>query len=300
MTTFSGMVAKIENDILRTDLTSDVEREINRAIKKYGATPVWFSSTSKNFATASGQWTYDSADGFPSDIREISYVRLNQSPGTINTDSGAADAYVVDPSTAVTSLTDGLKVVFTAGNSNTGASTLNVSSLGATSITRPNGVALQSGDIVASQVITVVYSSTDSAFHLRDTTGNYWELEEVNIDKIVEWNGNDNKGMPLNYAIFDSKIWFYPVPDNQYVVTIYYDKFYAPLTAADDTNDFTTNYETESLIENEAKYHLYSEIILDTEQAAVCKANVKEALTTIRKITKNYNGVQGRIRANAS
>ncbi len=300
MSTYLQMRNKIENDILRTDLTSDVNREINRAIRKYASTPTWFSSTSLNFATANNQWTYDTADGLPSDIRKIAYVRLNQNPGTINSDSGAADAYVVTPSPAVSSYTDGLKVVFKAANANTGASTLNVSGLGATSITRPNAVALQSGDIKANQIVTVVYNSDDSAFHLRQVTGNYWEIFKANIDKIVEWNANDNTGMPLNYAWFDSKIWFYPVPDSAYVVNIFYDKYYADLSADGDSNDWTNNSETESLIENEAKYHLYKEIILDKEQAAECKALVKEALTNIRTITKNFNGVDGYIRPNVS
>lgn len=300
MSTFLEMRNKIENDLLRTDLTSDVNREINRAIRKYAKTPLWFSSTSLNFSTANGQWVYDSADGVPSDIRKVAYIRLNQNTDTINTDSGIANAYVVNPSTAVTSYTDGLKVVFKAANANTEGSTLNVSSVGAVDITRPNGVALQEGDIQANQIITVVYSSDDSAFHLRNTTGNYWRIKEVNIDKIIEWNGNDTTGMPLNYAWFNSKIYFYPVPDNTYVVNVYYDKYYADLSNDTDSNDFTNNPETEALIEEEAKYNIYSKIIMDAEQAAVCKQNVKEALRDVRTITKNFNSVNGNIRPNES
>ena len=81
---------------------------------------------------------------------------------TYAADTGAANAYVVTLSPVPASLVAGLEVAFKAANTNTGASTLNVNSLGATPIKKLDGAtALTSGDIVAGQIVTVVYDGTN-------------------------------------------------------------------------------------------------------------------------------------------
>jgi hypothetical protein len=52
----------------------------------------------------------------------------------------------------------------------------------------------------------------------------------------------------------------------------------------------------EQLIENEAEFQLYANIIMDNERAAVCDRLRKEALATLRNITKDFNGVSGKIK----
>lgn len=75
------------------------------------------------------------------------------------TDSGAANAYVINSVAGLTaSYTAGLLVAFVAANSNTLASTVNVFGLGVRSIVRPDGTALNSGDIVAGQVAVLMYN----------------------------------------------------------------------------------------------------------------------------------------------
>lgn len=77
-------------------------------------------------------------------------------------DTGAANAYAIAPSPTVTSYVAGQSFSFKAANSNTGASTLNVSGLGTKSIKKLNGsTALASGDIVAGQIVTVSYDGTN-------------------------------------------------------------------------------------------------------------------------------------------
>jgi len=296
MSTFADMYNKINDDLNRVDLTTQVKREINRAIRKYGSMPFWFSGKSMNFATAKWQQYYDTFDGLPSDIRIVDYVRVNQSTGTINTDTGAADAYVIAPTPAITAYTDNDAYVFQATAANTGGSTLNVSGLGIRTITRPNGVALQVGDILTNQIISVVYNSATSTFYLRPLSGTYYPLYEREIDQIAKWNVNDNPGLPEDYAWFGFKLYFYPTFDNVYSVFIYYEKYYADLVNDSDNNDFTNNPEAENLIEQEVEYQVYNTIILDIEMAAKCKEARNEALKICKNITAQFIGAHGAIR----
>lgn len=77
------------------------------------------------------------------------------------TDTGSADTYAVAPTPAWSAYVKGLFVVFDAGNASTGASTLNVNSLGAKTILKFNDQAIVSGDIEAGQMILAVYDGTN-------------------------------------------------------------------------------------------------------------------------------------------
>lgn len=297
MSTYAQMQAKIADDLNRSDLTTQIQREINRAIRKYASIPMWFSSTSANFTTAAGQQTYDTADGLPSNIRIVDYLRVNQSTPTITTTGGVADTYTLTPTTPATSYADGDTYFVKSSATNTGATTINISALGVKSITRPNAVALQAGDFTSGQVYTIKYNSTAGVFYLQEVGGTYYPLTEAGIDLVIGYNVNDNPGLPENYAWFNESIYFYPIPDQTYVVQVYYEKYYADLSAAGDTNDFTTNPEAEQLIEQEAEYQLYDTVILDPAMAAKCIENRDRALKTCRRITTNFNSVHGAIRA---
>jgi len=297
MSTYAQMQAKIADDLNRSDLTSQIQREINRAIRKYASIPFWFSSTSANFTTANGQWNYDTADGLPSDIRIVDYLRINQSVPTINTTGGVANTYTLTPSPAATSYADGDTYFVKSSATNTGASTINISALGAKDITRPNGVALQASDFIANQVYTIKYNSSAGDFFLQEVGGTYYSVDEWAVDRVIQSNVNDNPGLPLSYAWFNQNIYFYPIPDQVYIVTVFYEKYYADLVNPTDSNDFTTNPEAEQLIEQEVEYQLYDTVILDVNMAAKCLENRDRALRTCRRITTNFNSVHGGIRA---
>lgn len=79
-------------------------------------------------------------------------------------DAGGTDAYAISLPTAPSAYADGLTVRFKANTANTGASTLNVNTLGAIAIKRPDGTDTQTGDIVANQIVEVCYRN--SAFHM--------------------------------------------------------------------------------------------------------------------------------------
>jgi hypothetical protein len=79
-------------------------------------------------------------------------------------DTGIANAYAAAIPGA--SLTDGCIVRVRIKNTNTGASTLNVSSLGAKNLVRPDGTRLEAGMLVAGAPVICQYRSTDSTWVL--------------------------------------------------------------------------------------------------------------------------------------
>jgi hypothetical protein len=89
--------------------------------------------------------------------------------GSTYTDSGAANAYVITISSnlkKVSAYLDNMKITFKVGNTNTGASTVNINSLGAKSITRPDGVALGAGELIANAYATLIFNLSSTRFEL--------------------------------------------------------------------------------------------------------------------------------------
>lgn len=91
-------------------------------------------------------------------------TKLNRGTVTFADDSGAADAYVVTMHQTAASYVDGLKVVMRVSNTNTGACTINVDSLGAKSIKRQNGDTPEAGDLTSGDLVVLVYDSTNGYF----------------------------------------------------------------------------------------------------------------------------------------
>lgn len=87
--------------------------------------------------------------------------QLQDSTVTHGTESGAADAYVLTLSPSITAYAAGQRFTFVATNTNTGASTLNVSSVGAQTITTIFGTALPAGAIVSGDLVDVIYDGTN-------------------------------------------------------------------------------------------------------------------------------------------
>lgn len=91
--------------------------------------------------------------------------------GDFYTDSGAANAYVLTQiglKKAPTAYTDGMRVRFIPGNMNTGASTVNVATLGLKDLRDELGNALVEGDL--STVVAVTFAYNTSAGHFRRTS----------------------------------------------------------------------------------------------------------------------------------
>lgn len=97
-------------------------------------------------------------------------ARLFINPGTLRatkysdyvaSDTGSANAYAIAPTPAITAYAAGQVFIFKAANANTTASTLNVSALGVISIKKLASTTLVANDILANQIIVVVYDGTN-------------------------------------------------------------------------------------------------------------------------------------------
>jgi hypothetical protein len=102
-------------------------------------------------------------------------------------DTGAADAYVMAPSPAVTAYAAGQRFAFLSTNANTGASTLNVSGLGAKAIQK-RGAALVANDIQSGDLVVVRYDGTQFQMVSPAGQGLLAVKDTVNDD---DWSGTD-------------------------------------------------------------------------------------------------------------
>lgn len=84
-------------------------------------------------------------------------------------ESGVADAYILDVRTdqhGPQSYFDGMRIVFTPGNNNAGATTVNVAGLGIKQLRDESDVALVGGELVTTKRATATYSSGTGRFSL--------------------------------------------------------------------------------------------------------------------------------------
>ena len=112
-------------------------------------------------------------DKMPSKL-ELDENRYNYAVAT-----GSANAYVASLPQTLT-LTDGMSLVFKAAVANTGATTLNLNSLGAKSIVNADGTSLASGAIVLNQPVAVRYESVNGRYVLMSMSPNVVGLIEAN------------------------------------------------------------------------------------------------------------------------
>lgn len=126
------------------------------------------TSELKNIVTTSGQ-SLTAADTYQLAKSLANYV----SNGNYYTDSGIANAYTlttVGAKSSITGFFDGLTAYFRVGNTNTGASTINVASLGVKNIKKSQGAAdLAAGDLSVGSLAEVVYSANGDYFELTRT-----------------------------------------------------------------------------------------------------------------------------------
>lgn len=157
-----------------------------------GSTPFVISNTSgfydkfpakDNDEVITGQWTFNNTPIVPGTVSSatptvqgvafLSATALSATgpivvgsndprvPVGYAVDSVGTDAYAITPTPAITAYTAGQIITFKAGTANTGSATLNVSGLGAKTITKNVTDALVTGDILAGQIITVEYDGTN-------------------------------------------------------------------------------------------------------------------------------------------
>jgi len=124
---------------------------------------------SSSYSAGTGLTTVVVANTYADVPNPITYVEIAIQPKGATAlqdvyyaeDAGASDAYAVSINSAITALFNGLTIVFKANTANTGAATLNVNGIGATTIKKLNDQDLGDGDIEVGQRITVVYDGTN-------------------------------------------------------------------------------------------------------------------------------------------
>ena len=120
--------------------------------------------------------------------------------GTLFVDSGAADAYVLAPLTnnyAPAAYKDGAKYRWIVGNTNTGASTINISTLGVKDIVL-DGVALGAGALVLGDTVEITFDNANDRFELTSVSKANTEargLVELATDAEVA-TGTDTARVP--------------------------------------------------------------------------------------------------------
>jgi hypothetical protein len=76
LATFLTIQTSIADYLNRTDLTSQIQTAINRAISSYSTKDFWFTQATATFPTIAAQEAYAVSDGIPSDLREITYLKM--------------------------------------------------------------------------------------------------------------------------------------------------------------------------------------------------------------------------------
>lgn len=120
------------------------------------------------------------------------------------TSGGSASAYTLTPNGTYTAYAAGQTFRFKANHVNTGATTLNVSALGAKSVLTPGGAALAAGAIPANSIVSVTYDGTNflltgvlavvSSTIDHDATTNFVANEHIDHTSVTLTAGNGLTG----------------------------------------------------------------------------------------------------------
>lgn len=166
-----------------------------------GWTGLWVVTVAngQSTVTAGNITQYASAPILPSDLLHA----VQASSLTVGTDTGAANACVVNYSYPVTALKDGMVLWFKAAAANTGATTLNVNGLGAQPVVGGNHSALQGGEIVLNGKCQVVWNATISSFVLIECTGAAVQVGAATQSRHAMQLGQAT-GRLLNVQVFTS------------------------------------------------------------------------------------------------
>jgi hypothetical protein len=110
------------------------------------------------------------------DLGQVSKSTANYvANGSFYVDSGAADAYVLSgggSKKGITAYQEGMSLLFKVSATNTGASTVNVNSLGNKAITDFNGNALTAGQLLVNDYVEIIFVNASNHFRIIQSKAN--------------------------------------------------------------------------------------------------------------------------------
>lgn len=113
-----------------------------------------------------------------------------------------------------------------------------------------------------------------------------YQLKRRTYELLEQWYlGSSLTGDPTDYAIYDEQIRLYPVPNNQYTMTLSYYKKLNSLSGQDDTNAWMV--EGEGLIRSRVEWLLFARKLRDYDAAQACKVLEEEELAQHEKLTRS-------------
>lgn len=127
----------------------------------------------------------------------------NGEPGSVGVTTldnvAGADTITATASPTITALLDKETYVFKTVSINSGAVTLNIDGIGAVSVVKHRGVALEQGDFAADEIITVIYNATSNTFDIANRD------EVINTPNLSLQNGIIQTSVASNALTFSIK-----------------------------------------------------------------------------------------------
>ena len=242
ISTYTELQSAVANWLARSDLTSRITEFIALAESRihYGSAHPVMPSRPLRIRTM--------------ETRADLVIGEMQAGGT---SGGSANAQTLS-TPAISSYTNGLTVEFVAGFTNTGATTLNINSVGADDVREGDGssaFALSSGRIVSGETYRVYFDG--SVFRLIDKgqvplPSNYLQMRQVflegDVRRALDYRTpeqlNDTyttSGKPYFFTVEGEYIRFDREVDDDYQVKVFYYKKFTALSGGSDTNWLLTN-----------------------------------------------------------
>lgn len=128
-------------------------------------------------------------DGITAGFDELPNDASSINTGTtfVGTESGSANAYVVDRVNPQTSYDNGDHVGFFATHTNTDSSTINIDGLGIVSLVSTGGASLVDGDLQDGVYYEAVFDSANNHWQLISPTTSTLAREDLRVDWAEEW-----------------------------------------------------------------------------------------------------------------